>query len=278
MQLRRAIGGLGWALLAGGALILLFVVYQLWGTKLAEVRNQDALRHQLSGNVRSANGAAAPTPNFPPPIEGAPIAIIQIPRIGTNKVVVQGVSTDDLHKGPGHYATTVMPGQLGNAAIAAHRTTFGAPFYDLDKIHNGDQVLVTTNQGRFVYTVFRSIVVAPADTSVLDPTPQPQLTLTTCTPRFSAAQRLVVMASLAGPAIAAPPPPRLPVGGNLAGGQGSWWPACLWGVVVGTLVASALFVARRWRPGLTYVIATPLVLAALFVFFESVSPLLPASI
>jgi sortase A len=275
---RRVVGGLAWALLAAGALILLFIVYQLWGTKLAEVRSQDALRHQLSGNVRSANGAASPTPNFPPPIEGAPVAIIQIPRIGTNKVVVQGVSTDDLHKGPGHYATTVMPGQLGNAAIAAHRTTFGAPFYDLDKIHAGDQVFVTTNQGKFVFTVFRSIVVAPTDTSVLVPSTQARLTLTTCTPRFSAVERLVVMASLAGPAVAAPPPPRLPVGRNLAGGQGSWWPACLWGVVVGTLVASAWFAARKRRSRLTYVIATPLVLGALFVFFESLSPLLPASI
>ncbi len=112
--------------------------------------------------------------------------------------VVQGVSDEDLRRGPGHYPQTALPGQVGNAAIAGHRTTYGAPFYSLNELRVGDSISLTDTAGRtFVYRVSEPPrVVSPSDVSVLDPTPFAQLTLTTCNPRFSATSRLVVFARL----------------------------------------------------------------------------------
>src|SRR5207253_1324674 len=84
-----------------------------------------------------------------------------------DKAVVEGVGTEDLKKGPGHYPQTPMPGQKGNAAIAGHRTTYGHPFYDLDSLKPGDDVLVSTKQGKFRYQVDHSTVVDPHDVQVL---------------------------------------------------------------------------------------------------------------
>lgn len=124
------------------------------------------------------------------------MARVRIPRIGVDKIVVEGVGTEDLKRGPGHYPGTPLPGQLGNAAIAGHRTTYGAPFGDLDELVEGDAIIVETLAGSFRYLVETSIVVSPDQTEVLDPTPTAHLTLTTCHPRFSARQRLVVRAAL----------------------------------------------------------------------------------
>ena len=80
--------------------------------------------------------------------------------------------------------------------IAGHRTTYGAPFWDLDKVQRGDLVTLVTEFGTFAYRVTRSKVIEPTQSGVLDPTKKPTLVLTTCTPRFSAAQRLIVYGKL----------------------------------------------------------------------------------
>jgi sortase A len=102
-----------------------------------------------------------------------------------------------LQEGPGHYPGTPLPGQAGNVAIAGHRTTFGAPFFRLNEVHSGDLVYLTDALGTtWVYSVIRQFVVAPSDVAVLDATRAPELTLTTCNPRFEATSRLVVRAAL----------------------------------------------------------------------------------
>ena len=116
--------------------------------------------------------------------------------IGINQVVVEGINTPDLRKGPGHYIGTPLPGQSGNAAIAGHRTTYGHPFYNLDSVKVGDPIVLTTLQGIFVYDATRNFVVSPGDTSVIDNVFADTLTLTTCNPRFSASSRLIVQAKL----------------------------------------------------------------------------------
>lgn len=123
-----------------------------------------------------------------------------IPAINVDKYVVQGVSESDLMEGPGHYPQTVLPGQVGNAAIAGHRTTYGAPFFKLNNLKSGDRIIITdTSDHRFTYRVKSVEVVAPSDVSVLNPTKTAQLTLTTCNPRFSLTSRLVVVATLSVP-------------------------------------------------------------------------------
>ena len=134
------------------------------------------------------------------PSEGEVVGKIDIPKIGVeNLFFVEGVARDDLHKGPGHFPTSSFPGQLGNAAIAGHRTTYGAPFYDLDKLEPGDQIIVTTLAGTYVYVVTGSEVVKPNEYAKVVPTFDPNLatlTLATCTPVHTSTHRLIVRATL----------------------------------------------------------------------------------
>jgi sortase A len=126
-------------------------------------------------------------------VPGHAYAIIKIPSIRVNDVVVEGTDTEDLKKGPGHYEKTNDPWQnRGRVGIAGHRTTYGAPFWDLDKVRQGEVITLITDRGTFAYRVTRSRDILPTQVGVLDPTEQPTLVLTTCTPRFSAARRLIV--------------------------------------------------------------------------------------
>src|SRR5688572_5523811 len=210
--MRQVIGAAGRVLITAGVLILLFVAYQLWGTNILEARAQSDLRddfkeqlEQTSGTTTGDDGTTgtttttAPTVPEPAPIPpaGEAVAIIRIPKIGVDKVVVEGTSVADLRKGPGHYSGTPLPGQIGNAAIAGHRTTYGAPFGSLEQLAEGDIITVETVSGSFDYRVMRDGVFAvkPSQTEVLEPTPsEATLTLTTCNPKYSASERLVVKA------------------------------------------------------------------------------------
>jgi sortase A len=306
MDWRRVVGGIGRTLIAFGVLILLFVAYQLWGTGIAEARSQTSLKRQF----REAHPAlpASPTstsstlpgettttlfPDAPPPAPtGEAVAIIRIPKIGVDKAVVQGVGLPDLKKGPGHYPQTPMPGQPGNAAIAGHRTTYGAPFFRLNELNPGDTIYVTTAQGAFEYHVRETKVVKPTEVSVLNPTPDNRLTLTTCNPRFSASQRLVVVSDLIGPAAPPPtttttvstpgaPPTTAPVlntfEGGLSGKGEAKGPAIVWGLLAAAIWAAAWVGSKRWRKWLSYFIAAPFFFVVLFVFFENFARLLPAN-
>jgi sortase A len=146
--------------------------------------------------VVTTNGPPKVGPTTAPPPTGAPVGIIDIPAIGLNQVVVEGVGTAQLRAGPGHYPGTSLPGQAGNAGIAGHRTTYGHPFYDLNAVAPGDRVVLTTLQGIFTYAADTTTVVSPSDTTVLTASTDPHLTLTTCNPRYSAATRLVLHATL----------------------------------------------------------------------------------
>ena len=279
MGVRRVVAGIGRALITLGVLILLFVAYQLWGTGISEARNQHRLRNEFK-TVQQA----PPNPQvaLPPPPEGDAVAIIRIPKINVDKAVVQGVGTEDLKKGPGHYPSTPMPGEKGNAAIAGHRTTYGHPFYDLDALKPGDDIYISTRAGAFHYQVDHSMNVDPHDVAVLDQTPDNRLTLTTCTPRFSAAQRLVVVSRLLGPAVEAPPPSPIQVRvlakAGLSGAQSAKGPAIQWGILAAVVFFGTWYVARRWRRWPSYLIGAPVFLFVLYFFFENVARLLPANI
>jgi sortase A len=166
-----------------GLALLGFVAYQLWGTGLTTSRAQASFRHDIA-----ANGYPK---TFP---EGGEIGLIRIPRIGLDMAFVQGANWWTLQRGPGHYRRTPLPGQSGNVAIAGHRTTFLHPFWSLDRLERGDVIELQTEAGLFTYRVVWQRVVPPGSWWVIAPTARPSLTLTTCTPRFSAADRLVVRA------------------------------------------------------------------------------------
>lgn len=132
--------------------------------------------------------------------EGEALGVIRIPSIDLDWVLFGGVTPATLNQGPGHMPWTPLPGQPGNAVVSGHRTTYGAPFYDLDLLEPGDVIEVETAIGVHEYTVRETIIVTEHDVWVTDPKPGAWLTLTTCHPKFSAAQRLIVQAELtAGP-------------------------------------------------------------------------------
>lgn len=125
-----------------------------------------------------------------------PFARIIIPKINLDAIVVQGVDVDALKLGPGHMEETVYPGEVGNMVISGHRVTYSHPFYYLDELKKGDSIIVCTKTNSYTYYVAGSKVVAPNDVSVIQPTDDKILTLTTCNPRFSARTRLVVVAKM----------------------------------------------------------------------------------
>jgi len=328
VDVRTILRGVGKTSMAIGTLILLFVAYQLWGTGIAEARAQDRLRREFKAPLpavavptATAHGSGPPGPTttpttttpttaasttattaveaLPPAPTGSAVAILRIPRVGVDAAVVEGVGVGDLKKGPGHYPLTPLPGQTGNAAIAGHRTTYGAPFYRLDELKPGDDIYVTTRSSpeAFHYQVEFSHDVSPSDVSVLDPSTENRLTLTTCTPRFTAQKRLVVVSHLVGAVDPRPPAPapsspatNLPGDtgdatatgraalGSLSGTGTSTWPAILWGLACAAIWAGAWLIGRRWRRWVTYALATPLFLIVLFFFFENFARFVPANI
>jgi len=209
------LGRLGSSLITLGLLMFLFVGYQLWGTGIEEAQSQNKLENRFSeiAILSSATSSTSLAPsNSEPPVtttlappepivvnEGDPIAIIDMPTIGVTKYVVAGVQTADLKKGPGHYPGTPFPGELGNASIAGHRTTYGEPFRHLDDLNIGDPIIITDLMGRqFTYLVTNQQIVGATDSWVVATTDRNKaiLTLTTCHPEFSAKQRLIISAEL----------------------------------------------------------------------------------
>jgi len=127
---------------------------------------------------------------------GKPFGRLLIPSIGADYVVIQGTDTADLQKGPGHYPTSALPGQDRTVAIAGHRTTYGAPFNQIDKIEIGDEITLQMPYGDAVYEVDGTKIVDPDDVQIVDDTGTDRLVLTACHPLYSAAQRYAVFAEL----------------------------------------------------------------------------------
>lgn len=152
-----------------------------------------------SGRVETVQVGDGPIRRDLPPLSpGDPIGKVEIPEIGLDFMMVEGVSTSNLKEGIGHYPDTPQPGQLGNAALAGHRTTYGNPLLNADELGAGDRITLTTLAGTFVYNVTESFVVGPSDYWVVGTEDEEvaSLTVTTCHPAWSASQRLVIRAEL----------------------------------------------------------------------------------
>lgn len=203
---------IGRVCIALGTLILLFVLYQLYGTGFITKHDQQVLRRRFAIPSVTATVTAGATPSLPAAPElGTGVALLDIPKINLNMVVVQGVTVDDLKKGPGHWEATPLPGERGNVVISGHRTTYLHPFYNVNELVSGDPIMLTDRQGRvFTYLVSQVQVVDPSDVAVANNTEDNRLTLTTCNPRYSASQRMIVTAQLQGPPINPPAPARTP--------------------------------------------------------------------
>ena len=227
----RVVRGIGWLLVVSGAIVLLYVVYLLWFTGLETSRAQTELAEQFGIEVPDHDGERPPALDSDEqaldgddhalePDDDAPIGAADEPvdpgdayaalwferdgeRIVNDDVlyVVSGVSLDVLRAGPGHYPASDRPGGEGNLAIAGHRTTYGSPFWSLNELRDGDTIHVMDRDGReWVYAYREQRVVAPTELWVVGQDPlgsgEPTITLTTCHPRGSAAQRLIAWGEL----------------------------------------------------------------------------------
>jgi sortase A len=310
MRLARVLGAVGRVCITAGVLVLLFVAYQLWGTGIHEARAQNSLENEFTealdergvdtspdDSVPIGDPAAptttAPAPPPPPPADGDAVAQIRIPKIGVDKIVVEGVSVSDLKRGPGHYPDSPLPGQPGNAAIAGHRTTYGAPFNRLDELAPGDEILVTTLQGAFRYEVSEQQIVSPDQVEVLNDFGDNRLTLTACHPKYSARQRIIIVAQLTGTAAQAAPAagPRPTPGnelpdesaepvsldGGLSGERVSAWPAILLGFACALIWLAAWIGSKLVDKWVAYGVGAPVFFLVLFFFYESFYRLLPAN-
>ncbi len=316
MQWWRVVGAIGRFMMRAGVLILLFVAYQLWGTGLATDRAQDRLSDEFTAQLEqsstttstpsSTTSTTAPPvtapADLPAPEPGDPLARIQIPAIGVDFIVLQGVDLKWLKEGPGHFPQTPLPGQPGNVALAGHRTTYKAPFNRLDELQPGDDVTFTTLQGTFTYQVDAHetdpgqppaghFVVKPSQVEILDQDGTNKVTLMACNPKYSARERIVVTATLvSNPAPATPPPPAATTddGGTsvttdasldaLAGGDSSaWTPAVLWMGLALLVWFVTWYAGRRWHKLPAYLVGTPIFAVVLFVAYENIARLLPAS-
>ena len=223
----------GELLLTAGAILLLFVAWQLWWTNLdADARQRDVVR-DFGRSLAGPTGPSAPAvtagpvkPGYGPrpaavaaePEAGETIGVVYIPRFGAGytRPVVQGTTPGVLDSlGLGHYPGTAMPGAAGNFAVAGHRQTHGAVLDNIDTLVPGDRIYVQTRQGYYVYRYRNSDVVLPSATEVLLPVPaQPAatptesyLTMTSCNPRFGSQERIIAYSLLERwqPASAGPP-------------------------------------------------------------------------
>lgn len=200
-----ALGVIGRTFITAGLLLLGLVAYQLWGTGLEQSRAQDRLRDDFAALIASPTTVSTPQESntTTPPVDtprrpNSALALLEIPSASVADIVVSGATVSALRHGPGHISGTALPGEPGNSAIAGHRTTYGAPFANLDDVKVGDDVRVTTRDGRFTYTVNDVKIVEPNQTDVLRPQKgRTLLTLITCHPRWSTAKRLIVVAELA---------------------------------------------------------------------------------
>jgi sortase A len=218
---RTGVRGVGQLLVTAGLVVLLFVVYEVWITDLTSDRKQDALSNELREDWEGSDDPTVPTlpdGGISEVPQGQGFAFIRIPRFGADyvKVILEGTDEDELVEGPGHYVDSAMPGEQGNFALAGHRVGKGSPFLDLDQLQAGDPIVIETETTWFVYRVLGDDdpngipgqqIVLPTDVSVIAPTPNgpltgpasgAYLTLTTCHPKFSARERLIVHAVLDG--------------------------------------------------------------------------------
>jgi sortase A len=203
--MRIALRAFGEGCVTAGAVVVLFLAYLLGGTAQQASQHQHAFASQLQREWGAHRGAR-PVAARLHLVTGKPFAFIRIPRFGAawRFAIVQGTGLPQLALGPGHVPGTALPGQIGNFAVAAHRVTAGNPFYRLNDLRPGDEVMIETGAATYTYQVTTTELVLPDDTAVLDPVPghprqhpsQAMITLITCDPPWTGTHRIIVFGSL----------------------------------------------------------------------------------
>ena len=221
---------LGELLITAGVFVLLFLGWQLWLNDIIVGDQQEQAAQELVESWPRAEGGTAMPPAAQPsdqppavitaPDDGSAFATLIVPRLGADymRPIAQGVGHNVLNStrlGIGHYPSTQMPGEVGNFALASHRKAYGGGFENINSLHVGDHIYVATPEGWYEYTYRSSEYVRPTGVGVIAPVPQMPdaaptdriITLTTCNPLFSTAERIAAYGVFTGwyPAAGGPP-------------------------------------------------------------------------
>jgi sortase A len=215
----KVLSYVGKFLIAVSVGVFLFVAWTLWGTGYFYTAHQQKVLAQDFAAIPKYHppiqDASGPPPGYCPAHchPGDAAFRLVVPSINVRFMVIEGVSEEDLKRGPGHYPSCrpgfptplcthwpeVWPGQEGRMIISGHRTTYLHPFFNLDRMKRGDEITLETKWGSFVYVLDREKAVPANTTSIVVPKKGVhQLVLTTCNPKYSASQRLVAFAHLEG--------------------------------------------------------------------------------
>jgi sortase A len=252
-----------------------FLVFALVLSGLVQAREQIGLQHRFTNELGSnlaPIGGAIP--------KGVPVAVIQIPAIGLDQVVVEGSRSAQLRKGPGHVVGTSLPGQPGNAVIAGRRTLYRGPFHRIGSLHDGDTITVTTGQGKSTYKVSDVGTLSPGNGSFVQDHGDNRLTLFTSGSPWSADGRLVVSATLQGKPYAATQLQRtLDADGlGLTGERDAAPNLLVWLELLAGAALLTAFLSTRWSRSRTWLLCAPVLALLLWLFFESATRLLPATL
>lgn len=276
-------GALVRALTLMGFASLALAAFQVRIGDISERRSQRELRSSFQQVLATGAGLGKDAQGQPKPIAtGSAVALLEIPKLGVRKVVVEGSGADELKRGPGLLQSSPIPGQAGHSIVAGRRTTYGAPFRRLQLLAASDPIRMTTPYGRFTYSVRDVQTVRTGTVARLSETPGSLLTLLTSDPPNLGGAALAVNATLEGKPSAFPDPPRQssgkPGGVSFAGNAGAGPAAAAFGILLlaALLVADNLY--RHWRRWPTYLLTTPVILALLLMWMESVSSLLTTTL
>ena len=258
-----------------GVTVLAFVAFAFWFSALAHARSQVGLQRRFRAELESTSA----------PIEGdiaagAPVAMLDISRLGLHEVVVQGTRSGQLEKGPGHVVGSPLPGQPGNAVIAGRRTLYGGPFHGLASLRPGDDLDITTGQGRSAYRVTGVAQVRAEGGSVLADHNDNRLTLFTADQTITPSDRLVVTGTLRGDPFAATALRGAldPEGLGLTGERGAIAIVLVWLELLVALVLLAVFARTRWSGLVTWLVFAPGLALLAWLLFENAVRLLPATL
>jgi sortase A len=306
-------------LIVFGIAAVLFAGFALWGSHVIQEREQDRLRAELAERFvidrasadtgAEAEGAVVAGSEFGgEPAEGEagaegeeseqggpeelgeagpgdPIAVLRIPEVGVDQVVVNGTTTEQLRRGPGHLRGTSLPGQKGNVVIAGKRATYGAPFADIDKLRKGDEIELSSSSGTYVYEVEDVEVAKPGeDEDFTAPAEANQLTLFSAEPRYQGGRQLVVVAKFTGddeaPPLIAVPPGFEPRTDELGLGRDptAWASVMLFLVLIALTVAGLVWARRRWTPWAVWAIGAPILLGLGVLLYENLLRWFPSTV
>lgn len=267
----------GRVLLIAGSITALFVLFELSLSGVIESRAQSALLDQFKRDITSTRLDASNAPAT----EGSAVALLSIPRLGVQQLVIEGTTPNDLKSGPGHLRGTPMPGEYGNVVVAGRRTTYGGPFANLSDLVKNDTITAVTGQGYFTYKVRSVSRVSAGQPDPLLGTSDSRLTLITSDPAYLATGRLVVSAILQGRPVGFATRPPVLVGTADLGLAGDPLGLAL-GLVGVELLAAAMWITwrlrGRWPPAVLYMLSAPLILALLLFSFTNVDSVLPGTL